>query len=75
MERTEGGLTYNLMIGKEKRVFSVRYEQLQQEHMVNSVIEGEVEDGKKIRMVVDGHLCPFATAGVILIVVGSALSS
>ena len=43
--------------------------------MVNSIIEGELAEGMKIKLMVDGHLCPFATTGIILITVGSLVLS
>jgi hypothetical protein len=41
----------------------------------NSIIEGETDSGEKIKMLIDGHLCPFATAGLILIIAGSMILS
>ena len=49
------------------------YEQLEDEHMLNSIIEGSLGQGRDLRLKVDGHLCPFATTGIILIAAGSTL--
>ena len=39
--------------------------------MVNSIIEGKVTTGEQIKLTVDGHLCPFATTGIVMIIAGS----
>ena len=74
IEKTEGGLIFGVLIGKKEYSFSTRYEQLEREHMVNAIIEGKIDGGKDMKLTVDGPLCPFATAGIILIVAGSTLA-
>jgi hypothetical protein len=71
--KTKHGFVYQALIGENEYSFSVRYEEIEKEHLVNSIIEGETDGGKKVKMVVDGHLCPFATAGIILIIAGSII--
>jgi hypothetical protein len=73
--KTKRGFVYQALIGENEYSFSVRYEEIKKEHLVNSIIEGETGGGKKVKMVVDGHLCPFATAGIILIIAGSIILS
>lgn len=75
ISKTELGFDYQVFIGKKEHLFSIRYERLEKGHLVNSIIEGQVGDKEKIKMVVDGHLCPFATTGVIVIAAGSILLS
>jgi hypothetical protein len=75
IKKAELGFLYQVIIGEKEYSFSVRYERLEKEHLVNSIIEGETDGGEKTKMVVDGHICPFATAGIILIVAGSSLLS
>ena len=74
IEKTERGLIYGVLIGKKAYSFSTRYERLEREHMVNGIIEGKIDGGKELKLTVDGPLCPFATAGIILIVAGSSLA-
>ncbi len=71
--RTQRGFVYQAFIGEKRYSFLVRYERLEKDHLVNSIIEGETDRGEKIKMLIDGHLCPFATAGLILIIAGSIL--
>jgi hypothetical protein len=73
IDKTDGGFLYHIFIGEEEFTFSIRYEELEDEHMVNSIIQGAVEEDRRIRLTVDGHLCPFATTGIILIAAGSTL--
>ena len=75
IKRAESGFVYQVFIGKKEHSFSIRYERFEKGHMINSIIEGEIGDGEKIKMVVDGRLCPFATTGIILIAAGSLLVS
>ena len=75
IRKTKRGFVYQALIGENEYSFSVRYEEIEKEHLVNSIIEGETDGGKKVKMVVDGHLCPFATAGIILIIAGSIILS
>jgi hypothetical protein len=74
IERTGKGFTYHVVVGNNEYEFSISYKRVEAEHLVDSLIEGEL-DGRKIRLSVDGHLCPFATTGIILIVVGSVALS
>ena len=73
--KSKHGFVYQVFIGKEEYAFSVTYQRVEKEHLVNSLIEGEIGGGEKVKMVVDGHLCPFATAGIILIIAGSMVLS
>jgi hypothetical protein len=74
IERNGKGFTYHVIVGDKAYDFSITYKRVEAEHLVDSLIEGEL-DGKKISLSVDGHLCPFATTGIVLIVVGSAVLS
>jgi hypothetical protein len=74
IERKGKGFTYHVIAGDREYEFSITYKRVEAEHLVDSLIEGEL-DGRKISLSVDGHLCPFATTGIILIVVGSAALS
>lgn len=74
IERKAKKIVYHVYVGESEYTFSIRYKQIEDGHMVNSIIEGELADGKKIILMVDGQLCPFATTGIILIAVGSLLS-
>jgi hypothetical protein len=71
----EGKILYQVLVEDREYTFSIRYERVEDEHMVNFVIEGQTENKDKIRLTVDGHLCPFATTWIIMIVVGSVLLS
>jgi hypothetical protein len=71
IDRTGDGFTYHVFVGEREYTFSIRYEKIKDGHMVNSIIEGNLDEKDPIRLVVDGHLCPFATTGIILIVAGS----
>ena len=72
IERKGKGFTYHVIAGDLEYEFSITYKRVEAEHLVDSLIEGQL-DGRKIELSVDGHLCPFATTGIILIVVGSAV--
>ena len=74
IERKGKGFTYHVIVGNNEYEFSITYKRVEAEHLVDSLIEGAL-DGRKIRLSVDGHLCPFATTGIILIVVGSVALS
>ncbi len=71
IERKAKKIVYHVFVGDSEYTFLIRYKQIEDEHMVNSIIEGELAEGMKIKLMVDGHLCPFATTGIILITVGS----
>lgn len=71
IEKSDSKFYYHMLIRDKEAVFSIRYERIEDEHLVNSIIEGEINPDKKIKLTVDGHLCPFATTGVILIVAGA----
>ena len=72
VKRTKVGFIYQVFIKEKEYAFTIKYERIEDEHLVNSVIEGDVGK-KKIKMVVDGQLCPFATTGIICIAAGSAM--
>ncbi len=74
IDKAESGFVYHVLIGEREALFSIRYQQLEDEHMVNSVIEGTLPGGKAVKLTVDGQLCPMATTGIILIAAGSALA-
>ena len=75
VEKTDSGFVYHVFVGQDEYTFTIRYEKLEGEHMVNSIIEGSLGSGRDIKVTVDGHLCPFATTGIVLITAGSSLLS
>jgi len=75
IRRTESGFVYQVFVKEKEYFFTIKYERLEDDHLVNSIIEGKIGDDKAIKLTVDGHLCPFATTGVILIAVGSMVVS
>ena len=75
IRRIESGFVYQVFVKEKEYFFTIKYEQFEQEHLINSVIEGKIADGKTIKWTVDGRLCPFATTGVILIALGSMVVS
>jgi hypothetical protein len=74
IEKTDSGFIYHVFVGQEEFTFTIHYEKLESDHMLNSIIEGSLGKDLDLRLVVDGHLCPFATTGIILITAGSSLS-
>lgn len=75
IEKTAGGLVYHVVAGETPLRFTIRYDKQEDGHLVNSLIEGSAGEGRPIRLVVDGRLCPFATTGIIMIAVGAALAA
>jgi hypothetical protein len=75
IEKTDQGFVYHVFVGDEEHTFSIRYEKLEDGHLVNSIIEGSLGSGRQLKLTVDGHLCPFGTTGILLIAVGSSLAS
>jgi len=73
IERKAEKVVYHVFINDKQCTFSIKYEKIKDKHMVNSAIEGEVTTGKKIKLTVDGHLCPFATTGIVMIIAGSVV--
>jgi hypothetical protein len=73
VEKQESGFVYHVFIGDTEHLFTIRYEELADEHMLNSIIEGELAPDRPLKLTVDGHLCPFSTTGIILISAGSHL--
>lgn len=71
IEKKDGKVFYTVYIGDKTYIFSIRFEKIEDDHMINSFIEGELDEGKKITLTVDGPLCPFATTGIILITAGT----
>lgn len=63
--------TYHLFVDEKECLFSIRYEKVEDDHLVNSIIEGKLQNEKEIRLTVDGPLCPFATTGIIMIASGA----
>jgi hypothetical protein len=72
MERIPSGFVYRVFVGEKEHRFSIRYERVEDEHMLNSVIEGGLNAEKRVRLTVKGRLCPFATTGIIMIIAGGA---
>jgi len=75
IDKVESGFVYHVFVEDRERTFSIRYEQLENEHLVNSIIEGQMSEDRALKLTVDGRLCPFATTGIILISLGASLSS
>ncbi len=75
IERKDRQFIYQVFVGNTEYTFSIRYEKVEAEHLVNSIIEGELGSNKPLKLKVDGHLCPFATTGIILIVAGAFMLS
>ena len=75
IRRIESGFVYQVFVKEKEYFFTIKYEQFESEHLINSIIEGKLDDGKAIKLTVDGRLCPFATTGVILIALGSLVVS
>ena len=71
IRRTDEGFTYDVYFGEQIYPFTIRYEKLDGDHLLNSIIEGELPGAKPVRLTVDGSLCPFATTGIILITAGA----
>lgn len=71
IEKTRSGFTYHVSVGEKEFRFSIRYQKLEDDHLVNSIIEAYLQNGEVIRLVVDGRLCPFATTGIIMIAAGA----
>ncbi len=71
IEKSDTKFFYHILINNKESIFSIRYERIEDEHLVNSIIEGKVDPDNKVKLTVDGHLCPFATTGVVLIVAGA----
>jgi len=75
VEKTDEGFVYHVFVEETEHLFTIRYEQLEGDHMLNSIIEGSLGGDRHLKLTVDGHLCPFATTGIILITAGSSLAS
>jgi hypothetical protein len=73
IDKVEGGFVYHVFVEDREHTFSIRYQQLEDEHMVNSIIKGTLGDDRTLELTVDGQLCPFGTTGIILIAAGSSL--
>jgi hypothetical protein len=73
IEKTDVGFVYQVFVDDREHEFSIRYERLEAGHLLNSIIEGRLGDGRKVELRVDGRLCPFATTGIILIAAGASL--
>ena len=74
IDKTDGGFVYHVFVGEKEHTFSIRYEKVDDGHLLNSIIEGSLGHGRDLKVTVDGRLCPFATTGIILIAVGSSLA-
>jgi len=70
IEKTNTGFIYHAFVDEKESLFSIRYEKMEDDHLVNSIIEGKFQNGREIRLIVDGPLCPFATTGIIMIASG-----
>jgi|GEM_PF-2040920 hypothetical protein len=75
IERKDKKFIYQVFVGEKEYTFSIRYEKIESDHLVNSIIEGKFGPNKTFKLTVDGHLCPFATTGIILIVTGALMLS
>jgi hypothetical protein len=75
IEESGESVIYPVFAGDRAYRFSIRYERVEGGHMVNSIIEGDTGGGNHMRLSVDGRLCPFATTGIVMIVVGAVLLS
>lgn len=75
VDRKDHKFIYQVFVGDAEYAFSIRYEKIEAEHLVNSIIEGKLGPDRPLRLAVDGHLCPFATTGIILIVAGALMLS
>jgi len=73
IKRTDGGFVYQVFAGEKEYRFSIRYEKVKDDHLLNSVIEGAISGDTSIKVTVDGPLCPFATTGIIMIVAGAVM--
>jgi hypothetical protein len=71
IEKANAGFTYHVFVDEKECLFSIRYEKVEDDHLVNSIIEGKLQNEKEIRLTVDGPLCPFATTGIIMIASGA----
>jgi hypothetical protein len=72
--RTSAGFVYPVAVGETVYRFAIRYEKHEDGHLVNSTIEGRLDEERPLRLVADGRLCPFATTGIIMIAVGAVLA-
>jgi hypothetical protein len=75
IERKGQKTLFHILLDDKEYIFSIRYERFQEGHMINSIIEGKDGKGRPVKLSVDGRLCPFATSGIILIVVGAVTLS
>ena len=70
--KTSKGILYHVFVDNKKHTFSIQYEKVQNGHMLNSIIQGRIDKNRPIRLKADGQLCPFATTGIIMIMLGAA---
>lgn len=75
IEKQDGGFVYHVFVEGREYTFRIRYEKLEGDHMVNSIIEGSLGKGRELKVTVDGQLCPFATTGIVLIAAGSSMAA
>jgi hypothetical protein len=75
IEKTDNGFVYHVFVGEKEHTFTIRFQKIDDGHLVNSIIEGSLGHDRELKVTVDGRLCPFATTGIILIAVGSSLAS
>lgn len=73
--KTAEGLLYPVIMGDKVLNFTIRYEKIEDGHLLNSIIQGPDVNGRPVQLTVDGRLCPFATTGIIMIAVGAAALS
>lgn len=69
--KTNSGFLYEVLVDSKKHTFSIQYEKVQDGHMLNSIIKGNTVNNQPIHLKADGHLCPFATTGIIMITLGA----
>jgi len=72
IKKTSKGILYQVFVGNKKHSFSIQYEKVQDDHMINSIIQGKFDKNRPILLKANGQLCPFATTGIIMITLGAA---
>jgi hypothetical protein len=72
IKKTNKGFLYQVFVDNTKHTFSIQYENVQNSHMLNSIIQGNIDKKRQIQLKANGSLCPFATTGIIMISLGAA---
>ena len=71
VEKKGDRFLYRVFMGQTGYAFSVRFEKIQEKHLVNTLIEGPLTDAGEVKLTVHGGLCPSAATGIIMIVAGA----